>query len=87
MKYKIIKFSNGTIVPTKTIKELKHLIRKKKISEGTFQCECPGGNIHTWKVTTSIFVAKGSGAKGKKIGAGVNLINTKATLENVTKWS
>lgn len=83
MKYKIIKASNGTVIPTKTIKGLKFLIRKKRLSEGTFLCECPGGHVHTWKITTSVFVTKGRGAKGKKIGAGINLVNTKATLENV----
>ncbi len=64
MKYKRI-YNNQIVVPTKTLKGVKRLLKNGKTNVGTFKCVCPSGNIHMWSVNTTTFVAKG---KNKKSG-------------------
>ena len=81
MKYKQITETkpNGIDVPTKTIKGLKLLLKKKKIQPGTFICITPSGNSHTWEITPSrIHVCAGSKTKG---GKGVNIQMFAATFK------
>lgn len=81
MKYKQI-YSTGiqsTVLPTKTIKGLKLLLKKKKVQPGQFTCITPSGNSHTWEVTPSrTHVCAGSKTKG---GKGVNIQMFAATYK------
>lgn len=51
-KYKIIK-QVGLILPTKTIKGIKILIRKNHAKVGNFTCETPKGITHNWEIQHS----------------------------------
>lgn len=74
---------DGKSVNHSTIRGLKLAIRRKKISEGTFVCVCPSGNIHIWTIITKEFTCRGRTVKKATVGKGVNKINTVAKLVDI----
>lgn len=76
----------GTEIPHKTVNGLKLAIKQGKQKDGTYQFECPSGNIHTYEITTKTYVAKGRRTASKStVGKGINIKNPKAKLIKVER--
>lgn len=83
-KYSKITLTSGQQVPHVTISGLKLAIQNKKQKEGTFICECPSGNIHTWEITSDRqHVCSGTAKRKIKVGKGVIKLHYVAKLKSV----
>jgi len=75
---------NGEFVPHKTVKGLKLAVKQGKQKDGTYKMYCPSGNIHTYEITSKIYVLKGRRTASKAtVGKGINVKNPKAKLISV----
>lgn len=87
--YHEISFGGKVIPQLKSVSRLRTLIRKRKLTEGTYKCVTPSGVSHFLTFATTAYNAKGYGKKpqakskaGKKRvpHAVWNVIQTKITI-------